>query len=154
MLSEIERYRRGRIVLVESALVLMPLLFLIFGILDSGMALWVRATIEHAAREGCRYAITYGTSPGMGQSDSIKRVVVANSLGLLRTQDVTVAFFNGENPALAGTNAPDNIVVVSAQRNWPWLVRAVMSGTPTIRLRASSADRMEGLGAGQNPPPL
>jgi hypothetical protein len=90
----------------------------------------------------------------MGQSDSIKRVVVANSLGLLRTQDVTVAFFNGENPALAGTNAPDNIVVVSAQRNWPWLVRAVMSGTPTIRLRASSADRMEGLGAGQNPPPL
>jgi Flp pilus assembly protein TadG len=49
--------RRGQ-VLVESALVLMPLLFLIFGILDSGMALWVRATIEHAAREGCRYAIT------------------------------------------------------------------------------------------------
>ena len=126
----------------EAALILIPLLVFIFGIIDTSLALWVRSTLEHAAREGARYAITYATQGGLGQSDSIKRVVVANSVGLLTDANVSVTFWDGSNPSVASTNLPDNIVVVSAQRNWVWITRLAM-GASNLTIRASSADRME-----------
>jgi Flp pilus assembly protein TadG len=137
----------------EAGLILIPLLVFIFGIIDTSLALWVRSTLEHAAREGARYAITYATQSGLGQCDSIKRVVVANSVGLLTDADVSVTFWDGSNPSVASTNLPDNVVVVSAQRNWVWITRLAM-GASNLTIRASSADRMESLGAGQSPPPM
>lgn len=145
--------RKGQ-ALTESALVLLPLLMLFLGIIDTSLALWVRATMEHAAREGARYAITYGTRQGMGHSASIKQTVASNSMGLLQTSDVTVTFFDGSNPSVTSTNAPGNIVVVTAERNWFWIARSIMSSSGTVRFQASSADRMEGLGAGITPPAM
>jgi hypothetical protein len=84
---------------------------------------------------------------------SIKQVIVSNSVGLFRDTDVSVTFWNGNNPSVTSTNSPDNIVVVSAQKNWVWITRLVM-GSANLTIRANSADRMESLGAGQTPPPL
>lgn len=138
----------------ESALILGPLMFFIIGIMDTSMALWVRSTLHNAARAGARYAITYGTQSGLGQRQSIKNVVKRNAMGLLSDDDVTVAFFQGNNPSVAGTNAPDNIVVITAEREWYWVARSIMSGSAMVTLRASSADRMESLGANQAAPAL
>lgn len=145
--------RRGQ-AMTESALVFIPLVMMVFGVIDSSLALWVRSTLDHAARAGVRYGITYQTRSGMGHDDSIKAEVVANSTGLLQPSDVTVAFYAGSNPSTAitsGGNIPGNIVVVTAERDWNWVTRMVFRGG-TIHLRSTSADVMEGLGAGQTPP--
>ena len=47
--------RRG-VELIEFTLVLLPLLGFIFLVLDLGWAIYKRATLQFAVREGCRYA--------------------------------------------------------------------------------------------------
>ena len=145
--------RKGQ-AFTEWALVFGPLLFFIVGIIDTGMALWVRSTLQNAARAGASYAINYTTQKGLGQMQSIKNIVKQNSMGLLDNEDITVAFFQGNNPSVVGRNAPDNIVVVTAERNWIWLAKAITSGDATVTLRASSADRLESLRWNQTAPAL
>jgi Flp pilus assembly protein TadG len=148
--------RRGA-ALVESAFVLFPMVLLTAGIFDVAVALMVKATFTHAAREGARYAITYQTYTGLGQDASIKKVVKTNAMGLLTDSNITINYYDGNNPATLipspGGNAPNNIVVVSIdQFNWKWMVPVVMGGRSPFKITASSADRMEGLGAGQTAP--
>jgi Flp pilus assembly protein TadG len=143
--------------LVESAFVLFPMVLLTAGIFDVAVAIMVKATFTHAAREGARYAITYQVSPGLGQDASIKKVVKTNAMGLLTDSNITINYYDGNNPstliAPPGGNAPNNIVVVSIdQFNWRWMVPVVMGGRSPFNIKASSADRMEGLGAGQTAP--
>ncbi|HYP07937.1 MAG TPA: TadE family protein [Bryobacteraceae bacterium] len=52
-------------VFIESAIITIPLMFLIFGLIDTSLALWVRATLEHAALAFARCAITYRLDPGV-----------------------------------------------------------------------------------------
>src|SRR5579871_5452008 len=63
--------RRGS-VLVESALCLLPLLGLLWGIFDIGFAIFVKNTMSFAVRQGVRYAVTSQTMPGLGHDASIK----------------------------------------------------------------------------------
>jgi Flp pilus assembly protein TadG len=147
---------RGNVV-IESALVLVPLIVLIAGLVDVGLSIFLKATFEHAAREGARYAITYQLMTGYGHDESIKRNVVENSMGFLRTTNVDITYYDGNNPANVvsgtGSNGPGNIVVVSIARyTWNWIIPMFMNGRPGLTISAQSADRMEGLPAGQSPP--
>ncbi|HYP07938.1 MAG TPA: hypothetical protein VER03_17025 [Bryobacteraceae bacterium] len=78
----------------------------------------------------------------------------------MNDSDISITYYNGDIttgdlltplPANAG-NRPDNVVVIRVRRNWIWIVRSLMSASPSV-LEGTSADRMESLGAGQNPPP-
>ena len=152
--------RRGRrgAALVESAFVLFPMVMLTAAIFDIAVALMVKATFTHAAREGARYAITYQTYPGLGQDASIKKVVKTNAMGLLSDSNITIDYYDGNNPTVRiappGGNAPNNVVVVSIdQFNWTWIAPTFMGGSRTpFKIKAASADRMEGLGSGQAAP--
>lgn len=145
--------------LVESSLTVLPFMLFILCLIDTSITLWVRSTMEHAVREGARYAITYRTESGLRHDASIKQVVARNSMGMLSPSDITIQYYDGNTesanllrPTAANTgNSPDNIVVITAQRNWFWIMRSLMRGR-TVTLTASSADRMESLGSGQTPP--
>lgn len=76
------RGRRGS-VLVESSFALLPLMALLFGVIDIAFAVFVRNTMQFAVRQGVRYAVTSQTMPGMGQDQSIKTTVATYSMGLL-----------------------------------------------------------------------
>ena len=54
--SRMER-RRGS-ALVEGALATLPLMALLFGVLDIGFAIFVKNTMQFAVRQGVRYAVT------------------------------------------------------------------------------------------------
>lgn len=69
--------------LIETCLVLGPLLGITFLMLDLSMVICMRSTFQHAVREGVRYAITGQNSPGPCQDDSIKAVVKKNAIGFL-----------------------------------------------------------------------
>lgn len=157
------RGRRGNAML-EMAFVALPLFGLLFGLIDFSMAIFVRTTLQHAVREGARYAVTYGTANGKCQDASITERVQKSAMGFLAGTDgaskVKVRYFaiDESNPGTftefgAGTgNAPGNIVEVGIENyEYRWMAPIYWSAGP-LKISVHSSDRMEGLGAGASSP--
>ena len=156
------RSRRGNQIM-EMSLMLVPLFGLLFGIVDFAFAVFVRSTMEHAVREGTRYAVTWNVKPGKCQEASIKQVVTDASLGMLKGDNaskIKVRFFNPEADSITGEfaeiatggNQPGNIVEVSVENYlYKWMVPLYWGKDP-LKIQVRSADRLEQLAAGVNPP--
>ena len=141
---------------IEAAFVLVPLLALILGIVDFGLAIFLRSTLQHATREGVRYAVTYQTVGGMGHDDSIKAMVQENAMGFLSGDGdadmITIRYYDPVTLQEVSGNDPGNLIEVSVENyEWGWLGPLLRSATP-IQMNARSSDRMEGLPTGQAPP--
>lgn len=155
--------RRGN-ALLEMAIVAVPLFGLLFSIVDFGLAIFIRTTLQHSVREGVRYAVTYGTSGGKCQDASITEKVQQSAMGFLAGTDgaskIKVRYFSvdennpgtfSEFPAGSG-NSPGNIVEVAVEGyQYKWLAPIYWSAAP-LNIAVRSSDRMEGLGAGVSPP--
>jgi hypothetical protein len=128
---------------VEWMLVLLPTFALITAFFDVSFALFSWTTIANAAREGCRYAITFQTSTGLGQDASIEQVVANNSMGLLPSNSslIHVNYYTIQAPTTAiaapNGNVPGNIVIVSIQA-YPLQWMVPLSGTLYQPFRPSS----------------
>ena len=145
--------RRGS-VLVEGALVILPLFAVLFAVLDLSIAVFVKNTVQFAVCQGVRYAITSQTMAGKGQDDSIKAVVEGYTLGFLDSLSpdhigksrLSITYYDPlalSAVAGVGSNIGGNIVVVSANgRSWAWMVPLLRSATP-LQYSVSSADIME-----------
>jgi hypothetical protein len=147
--------RRGN-ALLELALVLVPWLALIFGIVDFGFAIFLRNAFQHSVREGVRYAVTYQTASGMGHDASIKSVVQRNALGMLAgssgASQILIRYYLPETLAETPNNWPGNLVEVSIENfRWGWMAPLLRSSTP-MSVTVRSMDRMEGLPGGTMPP--
>ena len=141
---------------VEAAFVLLPLLAMIFAIVDFGLAIFMKTTLQHATREGVRYAVTYQTMDGMGHDASIKEMVRANGMGFLNDEEdletITIRYYDPITLEEVGGNDPGNLIEVSVENyTWGWLGPLMRSATP-IQMTARSSDRMEGLPTGQQAP--
>ena len=140
--------------MLEGALALLPMIALMFGLLDIAFAIFVRNTMEFAVRQGVRYAVTSQTMAGQGHDNSIKTIVNDNAMGLLNAvspggngmNQISIRYYNPVSMALvagAGSNIGGNIVVVSAAGlSWAWMVPLLRAATP-LQFSASSADIME-----------
>ena len=137
---------------------MLPLLAIMFTVLDLSIAIFVKNTVQFAVCQGVRYAVTSQTLPGMGQDASIKSVVQGYTLGLL---DALSADHVGSEPHhhyllrsvnpgpghRSGSNVGGNIVVVSASGlSWAWMVPLLRSTAP-LRVR-----RLFGRHHGGDPP--
>ncbi len=155
--------RRGN-ALLEMAIVAVPLFGLLFSIIDFGLAIFIRSTLQHSVREGVRYAVTYGTSGSKCQDASITEKVQESAMGFLAGSEgaakVKVRYFliDENNPGQFTEfgpgvgNAPGNIVEVAVEGyEYKWLAPIYWSSAP-LNINVRSADRMEGLGAGGTPP--
>lgn len=157
-ISEKRKRQRGNTML-ESAFALVPLLTLMFGIIDFSMAIFLRTTLQNAVREGVRYAVTYQIMSGMGQDTSIKTTVKNNSVGFINSGNlslVTVRYYLPSNltTPVTGTNSnfPGNVVEIGVEGyNWNWMAPLSRSSSP-LNINVYSADVMEGLPGGTNPP--
>ena len=140
--------------MVEGAFTIVPLLAVLFGVLDLSIAIFVKNTVQFAVCQGVRYAVTSQSMTGMGQDDSIKTVVQNYTLGML---DALSADHVGKNRLAVtyydplaltpvtgvGSNSGGNIVVVSASGlSWAWMVPLLRSAAP-LQFSVSSADVME-----------
>jgi Flp pilus assembly protein TadG len=136
--------------MVEGALVLPPLLMLLFATIDFSIAILVKNTVQSAVREGVRYAVTGQTVSGLGQDESIRTVVENNSLGFLNSTNgdsmISITYYNpGTLAAVSGvgSNAPGNIVQVQVTGlSWAWMVPYARSATP-LQISATSTDIVE-----------
>jgi Flp pilus assembly protein TadG len=147
------RSRQGSLV-IEGAFAILPMLALLFGILDIALAIFVRNTMEFAVRQGVRYAVTSQTMLGQGHDNSIKTVVDNNAMGLLRAlaaegdgrDRIIIDYYDPATIELStgpGSNIGGNIVVVSATGlSWAWMVPLLRDAAP-LQFSVSSADIME-----------
>jgi len=121
--------------LVEFALVLPIIVILLFGIIDFGLMLNHRITLQHAVREGARYGMVTGDCAAIQQR-------TADRAGdIITASDVTVSY--SSDPAM-----PGDTVKVSAPFDWqfPLMTRfgvgsidTSVSGSGRLELAVSSA---------------
>lgn len=149
------RRQRGNAML-ETGLVFLPLFALIFAIIDFSLAIFVQSTLQHAVREGVRYAVTFQTQDGLCHDDSIKNIVVQNAMGFLSTEanrdKIQIRYYLPDTLSPSGDNNPGNIIEVSVEGySWGWVAPLWRSDSP-LSMLVRSSDRMEGLAGGASPP--
>ena len=131
---------------------LVPFLALAFLALDAGWAVFIKATLQHAVREGSRYAVTGQTQNGKGQSDSIQAVVKQFALGLLDGDQANTLTINCWNPANAKPSPADatqcsiggNVVEVSVQSYKISPLATLLRKGDLVPVTVSAADIVEG----------
>ena len=60
--SPTRRASEGGNTMVEAALVFIPMMIFLLGIVDVSLSVYIQSTLTTAAREGTRFAITYSAS--------------------------------------------------------------------------------------------
>lgn len=150
---------------LAGALVMMMILPLMFLIIDIGWGIFIKVSLQHAVREGVRYAITSqtasdGSGGSLGHLASIKSVTLKAAGGLLNGQEgkVTVKFYDSGSSSLTEDLGPSrnrggNIVMVNIENyeyrplipvykvgNWQTLE---ILQDPPIQITVHAADRME-----------
>ncbi len=141
--------RRRGATIVEMSFVVIALFGLLFLLMDLSWVVFAKASVQHAVREGCRFAVTSQTLTGLGHIASIQEVVRRNSMGFIgpaETGLIQVRFYNPETlqpVSGAGSNAGGNLVIVAVENfQVRPLIPFVRSGDP-IRFSVRAADRME-----------
>ena len=136
------RGQKGSAVL-ESGLVILPLMALLFALMDFSVVLFLQNVLRHAVREGVRFAVTQQTGAG-GQDAAIKAVVQTDTFGSLTDlSKITIQYLDSTtlNPvAGVGSNSQGNICIVSVT-NYGWrLMVPIWQSSAPINLSASSSD--------------
>ena len=162
--------RRG-VEIIEFTLVLLPMLGFVFLLLDLGWAIYKRATLQFAVREGCRFAVTNqlvdlkdASNKQYGMIDSVKWTVQRRAVGFLGSTasdpgyaSIQVRFYDPNSslttalplPAncsstTAAPNKGGNLVEVSVENyQYRSMAPLLRSATP-LNFVARSSDRMEG----------
>jgi Flp pilus assembly protein TadG len=86
--------------MLESGLILLPMLAFFLGIVDVSMAIYIQSTLSAATRAGSRYAMTYDTSCTGSQAACTAQVVQNNAVGLpsgLASSYITVNYYTTNN---------------------------------------------------------
>lgn len=115
-------HRRGGAVAVETALVLLPMFVLLFGIFEYSRLMMDWNLLNNAAREGCRYALANNTSTTIAAD--VQSVVTARMAG----EDT---HFSGFTVTVTGTHqgtstpvnnlAPGDLVTVTVTGNYQFM---------------------------------
>jgi len=146
--------RQGGNVMVESGMILLPMMALILAFIDHGLAIFLQSTFQHAVREGARYAITYQVKAGMGHDASIQSVVKTNAMGFLSkcTGCIKIRYYRPDTLAETAGNLPGNLVEVSVEGyRYSWIA-PLWRPAGSLAINARASDRMEGLPGGQPAP--
>lgn len=172
--------RKGN-ALIEFALIAMPMFALFFGIADVAFAVFLKNMLQSAVRDGVRFGVTYGmTFNGANcasQTECVKSVTQANSMGFLNGTSanlIKVKYFSPDNltnPLTAGDvgpgkkladgtdllymNQPGNLIEVAVENfPWSWMVplpKQLVGNSITMSQYAS--DVLQGLPVGTIAPP-
>src|SRR5579864_5942455 len=157
------RDQRGNAML-EAALIFLPMIALMFGLVDISLAVFIQSTLTSSTREGARFAITYrtsynGISCASSQATCTAQVVQDNAYGFLsgaNANHITINYYTANdltNPVetcnagtctLVGTlpQTLSNGVVVNYANQPGNIVEVVVAGYPwnwLVPLRGFSA---------------
>jgi Flp pilus assembly protein TadG len=130
--------------LVEFALVMIPLFLFVFAIMCVSWFIFAKASLQHAVREGCRYAVT-----GQAISD-IQDRVLQNAVGVpgMTAKKVQVQYFAQSDttkplPDGPTANAGGNLVTVSVSGITVSPLGPAGLGFSALTISAAASDVME-----------
>jgi Flp pilus assembly protein TadG len=132
--------------IVEFGFVILPLFAFVFLIIDIAWALFAQSSLQYAACEGVRYAVTSQTMTGLGQDASIRNVVISNAFGFVTaatSSNISISYFNPTTLAATQSNAGGNLVeiVISGVNVYP--LGPIWRSKTALVLTARSTDIME-----------
>ena len=109
---------------IEFALCFLPMLILLFMLLDVAWAVFVKSTLEYAVRAGVRYGITITATQAKAVNSDlttmVKSCVQTNSLGLLSgSSGLSKIKVNYLQPPAVGSTGAATDVSTSATGNMP-----------------------------------
>lgn len=120
------RWQRGASA-VEFALVAPLFFLLLFSIVDFSAMMWANLTMQHAVREGARYAIT-GQSSSPQRYQAVLAKIHDSSLGVYDMSNATVStWVNGTSQSNGNSmfGGAGDIVVIEVNCSWPLLTPMV-----------------------------
>lgn len=138
----------------EFAIILVPLVMLIFGIIEFGLILYDQAVITNASREGARFGIVFQYDPSTKSSvppttDEIKTVVdnyaASNLVTFSETSTAPVTSVNYEDMDGSGDISSGDYRIVAVSYNYSFLVlpNFATSLAGDIDMQATTRMRME-----------
>ncbi len=135
---------------------LIPFFAMAFMTIDTAWAIFVKATLQHAVREGVRYGVTGRVSGSLGQIASIEAVVQSNSLGLLtgaQSGKLSVQFLDPGTLTTTSSNQGGNLVQVSVTNYQITPLAPLLRAATAVPLTVTSVDMIEGSPGGVAPAP-
>lgn len=149
-LSQFWRAEEGSEI-TELSLVLLPLLGVLFLIIDVSWVLFARSSLQEAVREGVRYGVTGQTFTGECLTASVQQVVQQNSFGFISaanmSHQVSVQFYLQSNLSTpvsgSGATAGGNVIKVSVSGVSVSPIGPILIAATPFLLSASSSDVME-----------
>jgi Flp pilus assembly protein TadG len=142
IIQKVRGKRRRGATAVETALVILPLLVLLFGIFEYGRLLMDWNLLNNAAREGCRYALVNNTSSTI--NTDVTNIVTnymagrnSNFTGFTVTLSGT---HNGTNYTGNGVNilAPGDMITVQVSGNYQFMNIIPLVSMPSLFSLSSS----------------
>jgi Flp pilus assembly protein TadG len=137
--------------IVEFSLVIIPMLGLVFLIMNVAWVFFAKASLQEAVREGVRYGVTGQVIAGQaGVASSVRQVVVQYAAGFVNTSNaqsvVSIQFLSPTTlTALSGVTAcaGGNVIQVSVTNISVSPLAALLISPTALVLSASSSDVME-----------
>jgi Flp pilus assembly protein TadG len=141
--------------LVEAGLALTVFCAMLFLVIDAGWTLFVKSTLQHAVAEGVRYGVTGRTAGGQGQVASIKAVVLSQAMGLLDSQQRTLAvrFYDPDTLGQTAQNLSGNLVEVAVESYQLAPLAPLLRSSTPIPLTVRATDIIEPSPGGVAPAP-
>ena len=139
------RHRERGSQTVEAGLITLVMFGLIFLLMDISLSLFIKSTLQEAARDGVRFGVTEQLLSGDTYlTDSINKVVKSSAMGFITTPacQVTITYFN---PAGVATTTPiggDILQVSITGYQYTPLGAILKSGAP-VSISVQASDVME-----------
>jgi hypothetical protein len=130
---------------VEAALITLIMFALIFLLMDISLSLFIKSTLQEAARDGVRFGVTEQLLSGdTYMTDSIAKVVQQASLGFVKNGacQVTVNYFD---PYGAATTTPTSgsILQVAINGYQYTALAAILKSSAPVSINVQASDVME-----------
>jgi Flp pilus assembly protein TadG len=146
------RHPEAGAALIEFALVLVPLLALIFLMVDTAWVIYAKASLQEAVREGVRFGVTGGEQTCSGSLNAcIRQVVQQYSAGFVNANNVASAVnirytspSDSTTPLTGcGATSAGNILQITISGVAVVPMAPLLRSNSPLSLGASAADAME-----------
>lgn len=137
---------------VEFALIAPLLFFLLFAAIEMGLLYWANLTMQHAVREGARYAVTgqsnLDTGPTPQRYLAVIQNIKNNSMGLYTKLNTAISVNNSTASSDPGTYTsgmfgnPGDILILRLDCTWRIMTPFLMPFFPDGQYRFSVAATM------------
>jgi hypothetical protein len=130
---------------VEAGLITLLMFALIFLLMDISLSLFIKSTLQDAARDGVRFAVTEQLLTGNTYlNDSINSVVRAGALGFITNPgcQVTISYFDPYGGATTTPIGGDIVqVAITGYQYTP--LGAIMKSSAPVSISVQASDVME-----------